>query len=92
MQVVEVGYVSSAAGGGPCYRVKVFCNDAFRSILKNLTGEICVTLNGTEVLLTVQKSALLDAVGSMKLGRHDAVMAHIRILEDWSFVDFESNY
>tara|TARA_R100001509_G_scaffold54177_1_gene29661 strand:- start:155 stop:484 length:330 start_codon:yes stop_codon:yes gene_type:complete len=74
------------------YDVEVYCNTAMRSILKNLTGDIATTLDGTDcVWIDLTKSALLRSLESMTLGR-GRVVAMMNISDTFTSIHFRTEY
>tara|TARA_Y100000114_G_scaffold154644_1_gene177061 strand:+ start:487 stop:825 length:339 start_codon:yes stop_codon:yes gene_type:complete len=72
--------------------VEVYCNKAMRSILKNLTGEIGTTLEGTDcVWVDLTKSALLRSLDSMTLGKGQ-VVARLNIDSVLTSIHFRTEY
>ena len=72
--------------------LEVYCNKAMRSILKNLTGDIGTTLEGTDcVWIDLTKSALLRALDSMTLGK-GRVVAMMNIDSICTSIHFRTEY
>ena len=72
--------------------LEVYCNKAMRYILKNLTGDICTTLEGTDCIwIDLTKSALLRSLDSMTLGK-GKVVAMMNISESYTSIHFRTEY
>lgn len=88
---VEYGH-PDAFNSQPYYKVDTHSNEAFRSIVKNLTGELNVHLDNTGLLISVTKKALLETAKYMEIMPEGGTRVTFKIQEDDTFIYFEQDF